>query len=126
MSRSFCESWLSDRLRKSGKLPLLSLAATNLVCKSMLKAHIDSMLILAEPFAKNAADMYDFSTQDITKRVRSLIPIMLDQRLSPPPPETYSLHRKLSGAFLLCARLRARVPCRLIFEECIARAASVS
>ena len=29
--------------------------------------------------------------------------------------QAYSLHRKLSGAFLACIKLRARVPCRELF-----------
>ena len=34
-----------------------------------------------------------------------------------PPDESYSLHRKLSGAFLSCMKLRARVPCQQLFYE---------
>jgi hypothetical protein len=29
--------------------------------------------------------------------------------IRPPPPETAFLHRKLAGAFFLCAHIRARV-----------------
>jgi len=42
---------------------------------------------------------------------------MLRERQRPPPPETYSLNRKLSGAFLLCSRLQARVNCRDLFAR---------
>lgn len=42
---------------------------------------------------------------------------MLRERHRPPPPETYSLNRKLSGAFLLCARLGASVDCRSMFDR---------
>lgn len=42
---------------------------------------------------------------------------MLRHRLTAPPEEAYSLHRKLSGAYLACIKLRARVPCRQLFYE---------
>jgi aarF domain-containing kinase len=29
------------------------------------------------------------------------------------------LHRKLSGAFLLCAKLGSRVPCRDLFQRAV-------
>ena len=83
--------------------------------QTMLNAHVDSVLTLAEPFRETAPETYDFRGQSITDRVRSFIPVMLRERLSPPPEETYSLHRKLSGAFLLCARLGSRVRCREMF-----------
>ncbi|XP_019485366.1 PREDICTED: atypical kinase COQ8B, mitochondrial isoform X10 [Hipposideros armiger] len=38
-------------------------------------------------------------------------------RLRPPPEETYALHRKLAGAFLACARLRAHINCRDLFQD---------
>jgi aarF domain-containing kinase len=85
----------------------------------MLNAHIDSILTLAEPFCINAPEEYDFSRQDVTARVKALIPTMLKHRLTPPPKETYSLHRKLSGAFLLCARVGAKVRCRELFEDVV-------
>lgn len=90
--------------------------------KAMLNAHIDSVMTLAEPFMDYAPDVYDFEDQTITDRVRALIPVMLRERLAPPPEETYSLHRKLSGAFLLCARLGSRVKCKELFEHALVRA----
>jgi len=90
--------------------------------KAMLRAHVDSIMTLAEPFADCAPETYDFKNQTITDRVRSLIPLMIRERLAPPPEETYSLHRKLSGAFLLCARLGSRVRCKEMFQQALAKA----
>jgi len=91
----------------------------------MLDAHVDSILTLAEPFAENAdlseGGVYDFRDQTITDRVRANIGVMVRERLAPPPEETYSLHRKLSGAFLLCARLGSRVKTREMFVNAVQR-----
>ncbi len=54
---------------------------------------------------------------DSGSTVARLIPVMLSQRLCPPPEESYSLHRKMSGAFLLCAKLGAKINCRVFFDE---------
>ncbi len=89
--------------------------------KAMLNAHIDSIMTLAEPFMDYAPDVYDFENQSITDRVRAFIPVMLRERLAPPPEETYSLHRKLSGAFLLCARLGSRVRCKELFDQALTK-----
>jgi aarF domain-containing kinase len=90
--------------------------------KVMLDAHIASVLTLAEPFLESSPEVYDFRDQTITERVKELIPVMIRERLAPPPEETYSLHRKLSGAFLLCARLGSRVRCRELFENSMKKA----
>ncbi|KAM0558483.1 hypothetical protein ACHAPJ_004677 [Fusarium lateritium] len=89
--------------------------------RTMVDAHTKSVLTLAEPFLASAPEVYDFKDQTITERVKALIPVMLHERLAPPPEETYSLHRKLSGAFLLCAKLGSKVPCRAMFVEALAK-----
>ncbi|KAK6353608.1 hypothetical protein TWF696_005571 [Orbilia brochopaga] len=94
---------------------------TGVESEAMLRAHIASIVALAEPFAANARDVYDFAGQTVTDRVRGYIPVMVRERLRPPPEETYSLHRKLSGAFLLCARLGSRVRAREMFEEVVGK-----
>ncbi|KAL8864771.1 MAG: hypothetical protein Q9174_007229 [Haloplaca sp. 1 TL-2023] len=89
--------------------------------QAMRNAHVSSVLTLAEPFNDASPEVYDFRDQTITDRVRDLIPLMIRERLAPPPEETYSLHRKLSGAFLLCARLGSRVKCKELFANAMAK-----
>lgn len=94
---------------------------TGLESESMVKAHVDSIMALGEPFSPvdNKGKPFNFANQTVTDRVRGNISLMLQERLTPPPEETYSLHRKLSGAYLLCARMNAVVPCEEIFDEII-------
>lgn len=42
---------------------------------------------------------------------------MLEHRLTSPPEEIYSLHRKLSGCYLIATKLRAVVSCGSLFQE---------
>lgn len=94
---------------------------TGLETPQMINAHVDSVIVLGEPFspANNGGKTFNFKDQTVTDRVRDNIGVMLSERLTPPPEETYSLHRKLSGIFLLCARLDAQVPCEELFKEII-------
>uniref|UniRef100_A0A8C9D2E9 Coenzyme Q8B n=1 Tax=Panthera leo TaxID=9689 RepID=A0A8C9D2E9_PANLE len=78
-------------------------------------AHVEAVMILGEPFATQGP--YDFGAGDTARRVQGLIPVLLQHRLRPPPEETYALHRKLAGAFLACARLRAHIACRDLFQD---------
>ncbi|EPY53945.1 atypical/ABC1/ABC1-A protein kinase Abc1 [Schizosaccharomyces cryophilus OY26] len=85
--------------------------------RAMVNAHVESIFTLAEPFAFDAPDVYNFGQQTITERVKKQIPLMLQLRLRPPPEETYSLHRRLSGHFLLCSKLGAQIRCKEVFQK---------
>ncbi|XP_018401944.1 PREDICTED: aarF domain-containing protein kinase 4 [Cyphomyrmex costatus] len=84
--------------------------------KIMEDAHIDAVMILGQVFDNNHK-YYDFGGQDVTKRIQALVPTIINHRLCPPPEEIYSLHRKLSGIFLLCAKLGTKIKCRDMFRE---------
>ncbi|KAF7728035.1 hypothetical protein EC973_006800 [Apophysomyces ossiformis] len=83
----------------------------------MKQAHIDSVMILGEPFRSTAPDLFDFGQQTITTRIRETIPVMLRHRLTPPPDEIYGLHKKLSGAFLLCTKLNSQFDTKSLWHE---------
>ncbi|KAF8169115.1 ABC1 family-domain-containing protein [Mycena galopus ATCC 62051] len=89
----------------------------------MLDAHVTSMLLLATPFKPGTPQPFAFGQgsqwAEITAQIRAQIPVMLQHRLTPPPRETYSLNRKLSGAFLLAARLGATVDTRAIWDKVV-------
>ena len=53
----------------------------------MNNAHIDAVMILGE--ALRGEQAFDFGAHDVTKRILSLLPVMLDGRKSPPPKEVY-------------------------------------
>ncbi|XP_062584284.1 atypical kinase COQ8B, mitochondrial-like [Saccostrea cucullata] len=87
--------------------------------KTMETAHIDAVMILGEAMAKD--EKFDFGTQSATMRIFNLVPVMAKHRLTPPPHETYSLHRKMSGSFLICTKLNGKVNCKRLFDNIFAR-----
>lgn len=61
----------------------------------MLDAHVTSMILLTTPFKAETPVAFGPGTAwaDTTAQIRTLIPVMLKHRLTPPPKETYSLNR---------------------------------
>ena len=79
------------------------------------RAHTRAIMILGEAFAADRT--FNFGDQNTTKRIHELMPTLLKYRLTPPPEEIYSLHRKIAGVFLLCSKLKAQIDCKHMFEE---------
>ncbi|KAF5302370.1 hypothetical protein FQA39_LY10409 [Lamprigera yunnana] len=116
-SKSFVDNYVriikaaseSDRttvVNVSKELKLL----TGYESKIMEDAHVEAVMILGEVFRHDGE--YNFTSRDTIVRIQNLVPTMLSHRLCPPPDEIYSLHRKLSGIYLLCAKLNAPISAR--------------
>ena len=80
----------------------------------MLHAHAEAGMVVGEPFLTN--EPFDFAGSQLTSRISQYSGTFMKHRLTPPPAEAYSLHRKLAGAFLLCIKLKACIPCRDMLE----------
>ncbi|KAI1787137.1 ABC1 family-domain-containing protein [Ganoderma leucocontextum] len=117
-SKAFIDGWLrllsaavaEDRdacIEWSRKLGYLTGEENDL----MLDAHVRSMVLLGTPFRVGTAQPFRFGRGSAAQ-----IPVMLQHQLTPPPRETYSLNRKLSGVFLLAPRLNALVDCRTLWR----------
>uniref|UniRef100_A0A182FSF4 ABC1 atypical kinase-like domain-containing protein n=1 Tax=Anopheles albimanus TaxID=7167 RepID=A0A182FSF4_ANOAL len=125
-TRFYKKDFMDDYLRviiaatKNDRQQILELSRkmgflTGYETAAMEKAHVDAVLILGEVFS--VPGEFEFGRQSTTKKIAALVPVMIAHRLCPPPEEIYSLHRKLSGVFLLCARLNAKIDCKPIFSE---------
>uniref|UniRef100_A0A0C9R1W6 ADCK3_0 protein n=1 Tax=Fopius arisanus TaxID=64838 RepID=A0A0C9R1W6_9HYME len=99
-------------LELSRKMKLL----TGYESKVMESAHVDAVMILGEVFSEKN-EKYNFGGQNVTKSMQKLVPTIISHRLCPPPEEIYSIHRKLSGVFLLCAKLNVKINCRELFQD---------
>ncbi|CAB1101059.1 unnamed protein product [Ectocarpus sp. CCAP 1310/34] len=83
----------------------------------MMKAHLQAGLVVGEPFIDRDGEAFDFHGSNITARLSQHGDTFMKHRLTPPPQEAYSLHRKLAGAFLMNIKLKAVIPCRDILED---------
>jgi len=83
----------------------------------MLEAHKLSGYCLGEPF--QSYEPYNFKTSRITSRISEHGAVFLKHRLTPPPEEVYTLHRKLAGAYNLCIKIGAIISCRDLLDEVI-------
>jgi aarF domain-containing kinase len=81
----------------------------------MVEAHIEAALVVGEAFRSH--DKFDFGNSKLTQRIGQYGGVFMKYRLTPPPTEAYSLHRKLAGAILLCIKLKAVITCRDILEQ---------
>lgn len=84
----------------------------------MIRAHQLSGFTVGEPFFRHEA--FDFRGSNISTRMGEHTSVFLRHRLTPPPEEVYTLHRKLAGAYMLCIKLGAVVPCRDLLEQVVA------
>ncbi|KAK1444132.1 ADCK3-like domain containing protein [Babesia gibsoni] len=83
--------------------------------EEMVQHHVESVLITGEPFRHEG--LFDFGASDIIQQCRKKASIILKIRKQPPPPEVYSLHRKLAGCYVICQLIGARVNAHDIFKE---------
>lgn len=82
--------------------------------EEMKTSHIRSVILVGKPFKTK---VYDFGQGDLAKEVYNLLPKIIHNRLVPPRSEIYTLHRKLSGSYLICMKLKAKVQAADIFHS---------
>mmetsp|Transcript_14956 Transcript_14956/g.41637 ORF Transcript_14956/g.41637 Transcript_14956/m.41637 type:complete len:697 (+) Transcript_14956:197-2287(+) len=83
----------------------------------MLNAHKLSGFTVGEPFWND--EPFDFRGSNISTRMGEHTSVFLRHRLTPPPEEVYTLHRKLAGAYMLCIKLGAVIRSRDMLEAVV-------
>jgi aarF domain-containing kinase len=88
--------------------------------EKMIRAHRLSGYTVGEPFYETNNNVpFDFQRSNISTRMGEHTAIFLQHRLTPPPEEIYTLHRKLAGAYMLCIKLGAVIHCRDMLETIV-------
>lgn len=88
--------------------------------RDMMDAHVQASFAVGEPFhERNRERGFNFAGNDIPARTAKFGRVMLNHRLTPPPKEAYSLHRRLSGAFLMSMKLGATINAARMLEETV-------
>ena len=85
--------------------------------KEMYDAHYEGTRIIGEPFRMKDGELFDYGGAGLAQKIGGLLPTLSKHRLTPPPQEVYSLHKKIVGCYLMCIKLRAQVPARDILLE---------
>ena len=83
----------------------------------MKRAHLLSGFTVGEPFQQS--EPFDFKASRISSRMGEHTAVFLRHRLTAPPTEVYTLHRKLAGAYMLCIQLGAVVSSRDLLETIV-------
>ncbi|PFH34497.1 ABC1 protein [Besnoitia besnoiti] len=71
------------------------------------------------PPPAGASGLYSFKDSEIFPLLHKEMQTVMKNRERPPPPEIYSLHRKLAGCFLLCAEMKGRADTAKAFQQVI-------
>ncbi|GAX20515.1 aarF domain-containing kinase [Fistulifera solaris] len=85
--------------------------------ETMIDAHIMSGYTVGEPFWSD--EPFDFRGSNISSRLSGHMAVFMKHRLTAPPEEVYTLHRKIAGAFMLCIKLNAKIQCRDILYDIV-------
>jgi len=83
----------------------------------MLQAHKMSGFMMGDPFT--SAGTYGFGGSGITGQMSEHGSAFLQHRLTPPPEEVYTLHRKLIRVYNLCIKLGGKIKCRDLLKEIV-------
>eukprot|EP01065_Artemidia_motanka_P043193 TRINITY_DN5951_c0_g1_i1.p1 TRINITY_DN5951_c0_g1~~TRINITY_DN5951_c0_g1_i1.p1 ORF type:complete len:725 (+),score=207.56 TRINITY_DN5951_c0_g1_i1:142-2316(+) len=118
----FCEQYLLvvDGAAKKDRAQVVAASRelgflTGEECEEMLDAHCAATFAIGTPFSHRG--VFNFADFDLAAQVRPHVATMLRLRKTAPPKEVYSLHRRLSGLFLLLMKLGSRFDARRLWID---------